>query len=277
MSIMSNLKSFITKRPVLATISITIIWFLLIMISTGVATGLFKKEFGDSTTSFIGHLVGIIFVLTLLWRLGWLKYAGISQLGTYQIWLIAIIGTVYFALASLFSFYGKLSFDFSNLTDLSFSGNVIKLNIAVSIDEEFLFRGDILYILIRSWGDSLNGKIGSVILISGIFALFHILNVLFWGTSLISILFLVLETFIISIWWASMVLKGGSIWPTFLAHFVINTAVTLQGHTQSITQPEFQAYLKLLLFSLPLGIYGFWMIFRIPNQQKKSIDRFVST
>jgi membrane protease YdiL (CAAX protease family) len=269
MNIMSNLKSFLTKRPVFSVISITIIWFVLIMLFTGIATSLLKKEFGDSTTSFIGHLVGIIFVLTLLWRLGWLKGAGITQLGKYQVWLIAILGTVYFALASLFSFYGKLSFDFSNLTDLSFSGNVIKLMITVSIDEEFLFRGAILYILIRSWGDSSNGKIGSVILISGIFALFHILNVLFWGTSLISTLFLALETFIISIWWASMVLKGGSIWPAFLAHFVINTVVTLQGHTQSITQPEFQAYLKLLLFSLPLGIYGFWMIFRIPNQQKK--------
>ena len=265
---MSNLKSFLTKRPVLSAISITIIWFVLIMFFSGIATSLLNREFGDSTTSFIGHLVGIIFVLTLLWRLGWLKYAGISQLGTFQIWLIAIIGTVYFALASLFSFYGKLSFDFSNLTDLSFSGNVIKLNIAVSMDEEFLFRGAILYILIRCWGDSLNAKIGSVILISGIFALFHILNVLFWGTSLISTLFLALETFIISIWWASMVLKGGSIWPAFLAHFVINTVVTLQGHTQSITQPEFQAYLKLLLFSLPLGIFGFWTIFRISTHQK---------
>jgi len=236
--------------------------------STGVATSLLNKEFGDSTTSFIGHLVGIIFVLTLLWRLGWIKYAGISQLGTYQIWIIAIIGTAYFTLASLFSFYGKLSFDFSNLTDLSFSGNVTKLSIAVSMDEEFLFRGFILYILIQRWGNSLTGRIGSVLLISGIFALFHILNVLFWGTSLISNLFLALETFIISIWWASMVLKGGSIWPAFLAHFVINTVVTLQGHTQSITQPEFQAYLKLLLFSLPLGIYGFWTIFKIPTPQK---------
>ena len=265
---MSNLKSFITKRPALSSISITIIWFVVIMISTGIATSTLKRDFGDSTTSFIGHLVGIILILTLLWSLGWLKDAGISQLGSFQIWLIAIIGTVYFALASLFSFYGKLSFDFSDLTDLSFSGNVIKLNIAVSMDEEFLFRGAILYILIRGWGDSLNGKIGSVILSSGIFALFHILNVLFWGTSLISTLFLALETFIISIWWASMVLKGGSIWPAFLAHFVINTIVALQAHIQSITQPEFQAYLKLLLFSLPLGIYGFWMILRIPNQQK---------
>jgi membrane protease YdiL (CAAX protease family) len=265
---MSNLKSFITKRPALSAISITIIWFVVIMISTGVATSILKRDFGDSNTSFIGHLVGIIFILTLLWRQGWLKDAGISQSGSSQIWLTAIIGTVYFAIASLFSFYGKLSFDFSNLTDLSFSGNVIKLNIAVSMDEEFLFRGAILYILIRVWGASLNGKIGSVILISGIFALFHVLNVLFWGTSLISTLLLALETFIISIWWASLVLKGGSIWPAFLAHFVINTVVTLQGHTHSIIQPEFQAYLKLLLFSLPPGIYGFWTIFKISSQQK---------
>jgi len=242
------------------------------MTIAGISTSLFDREFGDSTTSFIAHLAGIIFVLALLWRLGWLKDAGISQTGTYQVWLIAIIGTVYFALASLFSFYGTLSFDFSNLTDLSFSGDAIKLSIAVSMDEEFLFRGAALCILIRCWGNSYNGKIGSVVLISGVFALFHILNILFWGTSLISVLLLALETFIISIWWASMVLKGGSIWPAFLAHFIINTVVALQGHTQSITQPEFQAYLKLLLFSLPLGIYGVWTIYRISAKQKTALD-----
>jgi membrane protease YdiL (CAAX protease family) len=263
---MSNLKSFITKRPALSAISITIIWFVVIMISTGIATSALKRDFGDPTTSFLGHLVGIIFVLTLLWRFGWLKSAGISQLGKYKVWCISILGTVYFTLASLYSFYGNLRFDVSNLTNFSYSGNIINAGVANCMGEEIIFRGAFLYILIRCWGDTIKGRISSVVLTSGIFALFHILHVVFYGHSLTATLLLVLEGFIISIWWASMVLKSGSIWPAFLAHFIVNTAVALQSNTQTINQPDFQIYLKLLLFSLPLGIIGIWMIIKMPDK-----------
>jgi len=54
-----------------------------------------------------------------------------------------------------------------------------------------------------------------------------------------------------------MVLWGGSIWPEFLTHFVVNTVVALQDISETIIQPELQAYIKLFPFSLPLEIIGF--------------------
>jgi hypothetical protein len=80
---------------------------------------------------------------------------------------------------------------------------------------------------------------------------------------------LLAEATIISIWWAAMVLKGGSIWPAFMAHFVVNTVVALQGISGTIIQPDLQVYIKLLLFSLPLGIIGFWLISRSSDHQSK--------
>ena len=145
---MSNFKSFLTKHPVLSIISLAISWLVLIMIFAGIASSLLNRGFGDRTTLLIGHLAGIICIFILLWRLGWLKGAGITQSGTYQTWLIAIIGTVYFALASLYSFYGKQAFDFSNLFILSSSGGIITTQTVVCINEEMLFRGTILYIFI---------------------------------------------------------------------------------------------------------------------------------
>ena len=269
---MSNFKSFLTKHPILSIISLAISWLVLIMIFAGIASSLLNKEFGDMTTSFIGHLAGIICVFILLWRLGWLKGAGITQLCTYQTWLIAIIGTVYFALASLYSFYGKLAFDFSNLFNSSSSGGIITTQTVVCINEEMLFRGTILYILVRSLGNTQKGIFGSVILMSTIFALFHIVWFLSSGISLATALFLA-ESIIISIWWAAMVLKGGSIWPAFLAHFVVNTVVALQSISGSTIQPDLQVYIKLLLFSLPLGITGVWLISRIyANPSRKNIN-----
>jgi membrane protease YdiL (CAAX protease family) len=256
---MKKLISFLTKHPILSVISLAISWLVLIMIFAGIASGLLKKEFGGLTTSFIGHLVGIICVFFLLWRLGWLKGAGITRFGAYQTWLIAIIGTLYFALASLYSFYGKLGFDFANLFNLSSSGSIIRTQTVVCIDEEMLFRGAILYILVRSWGSTQKGIFGSVILMSTIFALFHIVWFLSSGISLATSLLLA-EAIIISIWWAALVLKGGSIWPAFLAHFAVNTVIALQGISVSIIQPDLQVYIRLFLFSLPLGVIGIWLL-----------------
>jgi membrane protease YdiL (CAAX protease family) len=268
---MSNFKSFLTKHPVLSIISLAVSWFVLIMVFAGIAVSLFNKEFGDRTTLFIGHLAGIICVFILVWRLGWLKGAGITKSGTYQTWLISIIGTVYFALASLYSFYGKPSFDFSNLFNLSSSCGIISMQTLVCIDEEMLFRGAILYILVRSWRNTQKGIFGAVILMSAIFALFHIIWFISSGISLATVLFLI-EAIIISIWYAAMVIKGGSIWPAFLAHFVVNTVVALQGASGSIINPDLQVYIRLLLFSLPLGILGFWLTTRSSDYQSKKIS-----
>jgi len=122
-----------------------------------------------------------------------------------------------------------------------------------------LFRGIALYILIQSYGNSKKGIVGSVLIISLIFALFHSMGALSSGFSLAMVLLLV-ETLIISIWWAALVLKGGSIWPAFFAHFIINAIVAIQGISNQIIQPELNAYILLLLFSIPLGIIGFWLI-----------------
>jgi len=258
---MINLKSFLTKHPVLSVISLAISWLVLIMIFAGIATSLLNKEFGDPIILFIGHLAGILYVFIILWRLGWLEGAGITQFGTDQIWLVAIVGTVYFALASLYSFYGKPAFDFSDPFNLSSSGGIIIMQTVVCIDEEMLFRGAILYILVRSRGNTQKGIFRSVILMSAIFALFHIIWFISSGISLATV-FLLAEAIIISIWWAAMVLKGGSIWPAFLAHFVVNTVVALKGISVIIIQPDLEVYIKLLLFSLPLGIFGFWLTTR---------------
>jgi membrane protease YdiL (CAAX protease family) len=134
-----------------------------------------------------------------------------------------------------------------------------------------LFRGAILYILVRSWGNTQKGIYGSVILMSAIFAMFHIIWFISSGISLATV-FLLAEGMIISIWWAAMVLKGGSIWPAFFAHFVVNTVIALQGISGTIIQPDLQVYIKLFLFSLPLGIFGFWLTARSSdNQSKKEI------
>jgi membrane protease YdiL (CAAX protease family) len=87
---------------------------------------------------------------------------------------------------------------------------------------------------------------------------------------------LLAEASIISIWWAAIVLKGGSIWPAFLAHFVVNTVVALQGISGTIIQPDLQVYIKLLLFSVPLGITGVWLISKSSDHQSEKTSNDIS-
>ena len=261
---MKALKSFLLKRPVISVISLAVIWLVLTMVFAGIISVLFNQEFGNAITSFSAHLIVVTGVFILLWRLDWLKVTGISRIGDFRIWLLTIAATIYMTTASLYSFYGKFLFNISDLNDLTASLEIIMAQIAVCLNEEFLFRGILLYILIQSWGGTKKGKIGSVILMSGIFALFHVMYI---STSGISALLLALETFIISVWWASLVLAGRSIWPAIFAHFIVNTAISLQGISQSIIQPDIYAYSKIFLFSLPLGVIALLMILKINTER----------
>jgi membrane protease YdiL (CAAX protease family) len=111
----------------------------------------------------------------------------------------------------------------------------------------------VLYALIRAWGNSTQGILGSVLLAAALFALVHFTQVFTYGISPSSALILVLQGFVISIWWGALVVMGGSIWPAVILHFVVNAVVAVQGFNMPMVEPVILAYQRLLWFSLPLG------------------------
>jgi membrane protease YdiL (CAAX protease family) len=259
---MSSLKTCFSKNPVLSVIAMALMWLMLLLVFAGIATTLLNKEYGSPATIFVAHTVMIIGLLILLWRLDWLKPAGIARPGKPLIWLIAVLAMLYAATAALYAFYGKCYFDFSNLKDFPASPDIIKSQLVVCMDEEFFFRGIIMYILILNSGGTIKGRFGGVIGMSVMFGLMHVLWVFFSGLSGLSALFLALQAIIISVWWAALVLSGGSIWPAFVAHFGVNTIIALQGLSHSILQPDHYSYGKFLLFTIPLGLIAIWLILR---------------
>ena len=138
---MNRINSFLNKHHIWSAIILAITGFVLILVFSGIASSISGKEFGNFTGIFYGHLATCICIVFLLWKLGWLKSAGIAQIGTSRVWLIAVAGMIYFAIASLYSYYGSISFDFSNLLNWSVSHSIILTNLVVCINEEILFRG----------------------------------------------------------------------------------------------------------------------------------------
>lgn len=259
---MNKLRSFASNCPVIFVISLTITWCVLLIVFMGIASSALRKPYGDPTTVPIGHLAVAACILLLVWHLGWLRASGIARLGRWQIWLITLGGLIYFASASLYSFYGKVTFDFSSLLRLNDSGTIVLTNLAVGLSEEILFRGLILCALIKVWGHTKQGIIASILFSSLLFAVLHITQVFTGGISGLSMLLMTLETCIISIWWGALVLLGKSIWPVVILHFVVNTIVAVQGSTVSMIEPDILSYSRILLFSIPLGVLGIGLLVR---------------
>jgi membrane protease YdiL (CAAX protease family) len=252
---------FVRKRPILFTLILTVAWFALLMIFMGIASAVFKTSYGDAISSTIGHAAAAVCIIIVIWRLDILKASGIARLGRWQIWLLALLGMIYFVCASLYAFYGKAGFNFSGLLQEPNAFSSILTHFTVSLNEEFLFRGLILTIFIRAWAHNNRGKITSVLITSVLFAGVHLTQVFTHGLPLSSVLLLTLETLIISIWWGALVVLGESIWPAVLLHFVVNAAVSVQGYRISLLAPEILAYRRILWFSIPLGILGMVLLF----------------
>jgi membrane protease YdiL (CAAX protease family) len=269
---MDTLRSLSTKRPVLFVLILVVVWFVLMMLCTGITAGILRKPYDDAVPSILGRLAVAICGILLIWNLGWLKAAGIARLGRGQVWLFTLGGLIYYAYASLYAFYGRASFDFSILTRLSASRIIVLTQFMVALNEEILFRGIVLHVLISSWGNSTRAWIGSILLSSFIFAVLHATQIVTDRLEPSAARFLVLGTFMISIWWGAVALAGGSIWPSVLLHFAGNAAVVVQGLSASLFEPEALVYERLMWFSLVLCVIGIGLLVKIiPGRQDKEL------
>ena len=257
---MNTLKRFATRHPAIFGFSLTIAWFVGLLLIAGTAASALHKPFGDPVSSTLARLASATGVLWLGWRLGWLKASGITRLGRWPIWLLALGGMTCLALASLYSYFGQINFDFSSLAQLPEARAIVVEQLAVSLGEELLFRGVVLYSLIRVWGNTKRGMIGSVVLTAVIFALLHLTNIFAYGMPLSAALLVTLQTCIVAIWWGGLVLLGKSIWPAVLLHLVGNAVLPVQSLTVDMAVPELTAIVRLLLFSIPLGVLGILLL-----------------
>lgn len=264
---MNTLKSFSTNQPFLFVFILIIVWFVLMMAFTGITAGILRKPYDNEASAILGRTFVSVCAILLLWKLGWLEAARITRLGNGQVWLFALGGSIYYACASLYAFYGKASFDFSILTRLPDSRITVLTHFMVALSEEILFRGIVLSVLTLAWGNTTKRWIGSIVITSFLFAILHATQVYTNRLQPSSALFLVSGTFIIAVWWGALVLAGGSIWPAVLLHFIGNAAVVVQGLSSPILEPQFLAYERLLWFSLVLGVIGIGLLIKtVPKE-----------
>lgn len=265
---MKKLPSFAAHHPILFVLVALVAWLAVWIAFLVILSKALHVPFTEAAPMTLSRLLTVLCVVLLLGRLGWLKDAGVTRAGSAWIWLIAVAGIAYIAPASLYSFFGNAAFTTPSLLQQPGSASILLSNLVIAINEEIFFRGLVLLVLLRAWGNKKAGPIWSVLVTSLIFAVPHLVQAFSGALPYQALPFLLLQALVISFWWGALVVAGKSIWPAVLAHFIGNSVVTLQGLTTAVIEPVNLGYQRLLLLSFPLGVLGILLLARGSLRQK---------
>lgn len=98
--------------------------------------------------------------------------------------------------------------------------------VVVGFVEETMFRGILLYALVRVWGGSRRGMLAAIGMTALLFGTLHSLQALA-GNDGLQLVLTILNCVVAGIWLGAMVLWGGSVWPAVLLHALSNAIVQL--------------------------------------------------
>jgi membrane protease YdiL (CAAX protease family) len=258
---MVQVKRFAARYPIGVGIIGAVALIVALVVFTGLAMGFLPESEGQETVALIlARLATALAILALLWRLGWLRAAGVARLGTWQVWLVTLGVTAYEIVICLWAFFGSLRLDSIaslNALALPLSG------LMAGIVEELVFRGAILYAFVRVWGGSRRGLFQSALLSAVLFGALHAINALF-GKALPLALLQILNAMLSAVLYAALVLKGGSVWPIVFWHAALNTVVNVQVAATPGFAETIPGNLLIVLFDLPLLAYGLLLLRRMP-------------
>jgi len=260
---MDAIKIFAERRPLAFALSVLLVWFLVgAVLAVGSAT-LLQVPVVENVPQMIGTLGATFILLVIAGRMGWLRAVGIARFGNWRVWLVAIPMLVYMIVAYLYGFFGDVSFDLGVFVRSAAARMILLRDGVVGFVEETLFRGIILYALVRVWGKSKRGLMTSVVVQAALFGALHVLQIVA-GSSLTTALLVMLNSFLSGIWWGALALCWRSLWPVILFHSLSNASVLVRGISSAPVEPAAAAYARATLLEIPLLALGIWLLLRTP-------------
>lgn len=258
---MMRLKQFATTYPVWFVLAVLLAWLLIggVLVGALTAVGYDTDAPGTQMTATLGATFTLI---GLAAGLGWLRAMGLTRSGGWQVWLVTVIAAVVVCVAYLYAFFGRIAFDWSVFGRSDAARGLIARQAVVGFTEETLFRGVLLYALVRVWGASRRGVLLSAGLTAVMFAVTHSLAGLA-GIRLPVILAIWVNAFVSGVWYAAVVLQWGSLWPVMLLHGLSNLIVQAGGFAMAPEVGEVEGTLRATLLELPLMLWGVWVLWRM--------------
>jgi membrane protease YdiL (CAAX protease family) len=242
--------SFANKQPFMFALAVLIAWMVLAAIFALATSALLEVAVVDHLPQAAGSLIATLLLLFGTWRIGWLGEIGIAKFGTRLTWLATLILAIYVLLVNIYAYFGEVSFEPASLFTQDAQAIFLR-SIQVGFVEEVVFRGIILYGLIRIWGRSKRGRVAAIAVQAVIFGLPHALQILA-GVDTASAVSNVLATVIFGVWVGAFVVSAGSLWPAIVLHFGANSFTLVKGLESQWVTPNYLGYLHASLFELPL-------------------------
>jgi len=261
------------STPLRFAVAVLAGWFL----AAGLAVGLWSTLTGaplvGDASQTAGRVVSTVLLLGFLHRLGWLRLSGIGSFGSRRVWLIAGVAVVYLVPAYVWGLFGM-----SGLESLSSSGDAVlrelPVGVSVGIAEEVLFRGVLVFVLVRAWGTDRTGVLRAVLVTSVLFGLLHATPALA-GEDVGYVAANLMGTIVSAAWWAALVLAYRTIWPGVVIHALTNSVALAVGAVVPGASLGSVGPLRVLLVEMPLLIFGSWLLMderRFPRRSKIPIQ-----
>ncbi|MBN2389695.1 MAG: CPBP family intramembrane metalloprotease [Anaerolineae bacterium] len=260
---MTAIKNLANNQPVAFVLLVLVAWILL---GAGLVFGsaaVLQLPITNMAPQMMGTLGAVLILLLIAARLRWLRAIGIAQLGGWQVWLITLPLLGYMVVAYLYGFFGDIGFDFGIFARSSAARDMLMRQSVVGFVEETLFRGIVLYALVRVWGHSKRGLIAAVVVQAMLFGAIHLLQSAM-GVPLEVVLLVIVNGILSGLWWGVLVLRWSSLWPVIVLHGLSNLAVQVKGLTGASIEPAAMAYIRGTLLELPLVLFGMWLLLRMP-------------
>ncbi len=257
---MKALSKLSNQRPFIFVLLVLLGWIGLVTIISTIVSALFQVSVISSTNQRVSTLAATLIILLFVLRLGWLHQIGLMNLGTWGTWGITLLLAMYLVITGFYAFFNDISFNFSMVSSEE-TRTILVSQLIVGFVEETIFRGIILFALVRIWGATKRGVLAAVVVQGVLFALLHSLQIIGGGIPA-SVIINVVSTFVLSLWIGVLVLKVKTIWPAIVLHTIANASLYLKALESPWLEPYYLGYVRGLLFELPLMLLALWLLFK---------------
>ena len=268
---MNRIKTLALKYPVLFAILVMFIAAPLTEIPfADKLTGIMDKQSASYLTGIVEQGgVSLLLFLLISW-LGMKHEAGFTRPSEWrQLWLVWPLVAYSFVNIDERILDGSIAFNFSSpwLPVL-----FVLLYLSVGFIEEILFRGLILPLMLRRWGQTKRGIYQAVIVSSVIFGLLHLINLLMGRRTMLSTGAQIIYGLFFGIFFAACFLRNRSIWPVIFTHALFDfcgnlTELTTANDFGAIPQTNLQGVLMVVALTLPLLLYGLFILRKVKPEE----------
>lgn len=263
---MNTISRFTDRRPLIFVLLALLAWLVLGVFIMGGLVFLLKTPISNPFVQLVSTVVATGVLLWIAFRLGWIRRIGLTHPGTLRTWAITLVLVLYVILSGFYAYFGEIAFRVGSLVDTPEARSLLFRMPLVGFVEETVFRGILLYALVRVWGKTKRGLVAAVLVQAALFGVLHVTQAVA-GTTLAAALANALGCFVFGIWLGALVLSVGSLWPAIVLHTVSNAFILIKGLSSLWVDPISLGYLRGALLDLPLVLLGLWIILKVRQER----------